>query len=1671
MPVNRRRRSGSKFVDVNEESPIVKQVPFDVLKGHGSDLNRVHYQGSDSSLNLMSDDVKNLSLKEEQRPELLGKSMSPIVHVVGPELPKVELSYFDGEPRGYWKFIRQFETYVASRVTDDSQRLLYLIHYCKGKAKTAIEGCVMMEASSGYKRAREILKRFFGQSHVIARETLEDLFSAVNFEYIDGDQLSNLAIKMENCAMVLEQMNYTSDLNSLVTLERIVRLLPQPMQAQWADWVDKLTEDNREPTFDELTRFIASRARVACSRFGRLANRSRKGHNVRTNCHVQSEQGNSSTTKTKCSMCSYDHAIDKCPQFLALTVQDRWSHAKSKGICFACLRQGHRVNECKLTKRCNVEGCEKKHHSLLHSESEKSGISSCCGYTKSLISQVCLGMIPVRLKSRKAEIVGYALLDNGSDVTLIKSNCLRSLGLSEDEASVVVETVGGNRTMKVTSAPFEVYSLDRAEHVTIEGALIVAGIPGHKPTKSAVNSLVKWPHLRDVPIVNLDSEEVLLLIGCDVPEAHWVLDQRLGGRKSPYAVKTLLGWTVFGPASYPEYRKRVVNHTSKIQTLENEIRKLYDVEFSDVYSNDKSASLEDKAAIRIVEEGTRFENGHFVVPIPWKVNPNMKGGNYEVASSRLQSLKRRLLKDDILYIKYTKGIESNFIKGYAEEIPEIQLQPSYRPRWYLPHHAVINPKKPEKLRVVLDCAAKFAGVSLNDMIYQGPDTTAELVCILLRFRKEAIAVSADVEEMFMQVKVPESDRGALRFLWWQGGDMSKEPSEFQMTSHPFGAISSPFCANFALNKTAQIFSDGYDGYVVDAVKNNFYVDDCLVSFPTCDQAKSFVKQISELLCRGGFKLKKWVTNSEEVRAILPDVCKEQSLIEMSTDYDTTHRTLGVEWDFKQDVFKFYFDAPERPLTRRGILSIVSSLFDPLGLIAPVCLTAKRLLQKLCRSQIGWDQPLNEPYMSAWLGWVSFMRQIGHVTVARGIKRKIDEPDAKVELHLFSDASEVGYGAVAYARVSYLKEPPYCILLYSKSRVAPIRQVTIPRLEMAAAVLSVRLSEVLRRSLPNFFCEVNFHTDSMIVLYYIKNMENRYSTYIANRLAVVHQYTKVEQWNYVKSSQNPADWTSRGIQKMTDLESWFKCPTLLHGEFCTTITDCPEPTPDDIEFRKTAVVNLSSIKHNMSPILSYYSEWLKLVRAVAWLRRFIEFLMVLRSPSHEGSVHLGCLKVKELDIAKRKILLMVQKEVYGEILSGFKTNGKVVSHNDLKGLSPIMLDGLLCVGGRLSYSDFSNAFKHPIILPSRHLVTEMIIRHYHKEQGHTGTSQVLATIRKRYWIIKGTSTVRRVIGKCVTCRRYTMVTGQQLMAPLPACRVQQGWYSFSAVGVDYFGPLFVKRGRSLEKRYGCVFTCLQTRAVHIEMTHSLNTDSFIMALLRFIGRRGKPAEIYSDNGSNFVGAVSELRRFVQQLNQQKIDKELSARQIQWHFNPPSSSHRGGVWERMIRSIRRLLLLITREQTLTDETLNTYLIEIERILNDRPLTPVVQDANDKLALSPNSLLLLRECDGIVEEGSIRDKYDKRWKQINHLANVFWKRWLREYLPSLQKRQKWLVEHRNFQKGDVVIVASDISTRGKWPSGVVEDCEIDDDGRVRTVVVRTNGGLVRRDIRRLCLLEGSN
>ncbi|CAH8287249.1 unnamed protein product [Heterobilharzia americana] len=1495
-----------------------------------------------------------------------------------------------------------------------------------------------------------------------------------NIEQNDAEAMSRLAIKMENCAIALEQMDYTADLNSLRTLEGIVKKLPRVLQMKWAETVEKLTETEREPTFAELTQFVSARASILLSRFGQLATSSRRPDS-KIACSTQQLVPVGGVLKPSCIFCGGNHVVTKCTTFLSLPVDERWSKAKETGCCFSCLKRGHRSVECKIHRVCSVEGCKAYHHPLLHKKTHhavgEQPEKGSCGCTESLRESVCLGLLPVRVKHGNKEVYGYAILDNGSDTTLITKNVLQLLGLSTDGTKTIIKTVSGSRLADSVSKPFEVYSLDGNECILIDRAVVARDLPVRRPKGSMRESIKRWPHLTDVPWTEVEDGEVLLLIGCDVPEAHWVLDQKLGGRKSPYAVRSLLGWVVFGPTSFREHRERVVNCTSRSDLLVDQWKKIYDYEFSDLYSGDKSLSVDDLAAVNIVQRGTYWDNGHFVVPLPWKMESKRVYGGCEVARRRLESLKRRLISSESLRESYTSAMEETIRKGYAAVAPEPQLDPSYRPRWYLPHHAVFNPKKPGKVRVVLDCAAKLSGTSLNDFLYQGPDTTANLVGILLRFRKELIALTSDVEEMFMQVKVPEFDRGALRFLWWPQGDFSKEPIEYQMTSHPFGAVSSPFCAYFAMAKTAETYANDYDSYVVEAVKHNFYVDDCLVSFASPGEAKTFVKQSTELLLRGGFKLKKWVTNSEAVRVVLPGLSHTENSVDLRVSQGSIHRALGLEWDTMHDVFKFRFEPVEKPFTKRGLLSTVSALFDPLGLIAPVCLPAKQLLQNLCKSHAGWDTPLSSNDLSLWMDWMRFMKNLGQISVPRSIKKEDKSEMSKIELHLFCDASESGYGAVAYSWNVPKNTPPYSILLYSKSRVAPLKTVTVPRLELAAAVLSVRMSEILRKNLPNSFDKTYFWTDSMIVLYYIRNTESRYSTFVANRLAIIHQYSSPNQWGYVKSEENPADWTSRGIRKACELASWIQGPSFLGTRQFSSTTDlCWKEPPKNVELKRSVRTNTNVTELTADPILAYHSDWVRLIKAVAWLKRYVVYISVMYSRRQGVSLNVGYLTADELEAARHKVLCMVQQEVYGELIKELREKGSCeTEEGELQRLSPILVDGLVCVGGRLNYSDYPLTFKHPVILPRHHFVTELIIRHYHIIEGHTGTSQVLATLRRNYWIIKGISAVKRVIRKCIECRRLKAALGQQMMAPLPVCRVQKGWFCFSSVGIDYFGPLMVRQGRREEKRYGCVFTCLQTRAIHLEVAFNLGTDAFIMAVMRFIGRRGTPAEIYSDNGSNFVGAISELRQLVSVWDRRRINDAMVSKGIRWSFNPPQASHRGGIWERMIRSVRRLLMVISKEQTLHDDTLATYFVEIERILNNRPIVPMTTDPKDELALTPNSLLLLRDSGGIVVEGTIADNYVRRWKQVNYLADVFWRRWMKEYLPCLQTRQKWLGRKRNFKEGDVVIVASEKTPRGSWPLGVIETCEKDEDDLVRTVMVRMKEGTVRRDIRKLCLLEG--
>ncbi|CAI2732197.1 unnamed protein product [Schistosoma spindalis] len=1558
-------------------------------------------------------------------------------------LPKIDMMFFDGQPSQYHRFISQFTSIIESKLSDKCQLLSYLSYYCKGKARTAIEACISLPSHLGYDRAKQILYDLFGKEHLVARNLITEL---LNHKSVEGsaDGLTDFAIKLRNVCITLKEMGYMSDVNSTANLEIIVSRLPLELQNKWVEAADRIMMAGREPIFEELVMFVEERARIARSRFGRLVHcnsKFRKGNyeghvDRRSRLNVVKREPSTSLKTLSCEICFGHHKEKDCMKLSKMNVTERRLEVRRRGLCYLCLRKGHIAKSCNSDIRCDVDNCRIRHNPLLHIDANNKHMVNFAKDFNS--SKVCLGIIPVRLYGPKGCLETYALLDSGSDTSIVCEELINRLGIEGKETSIRVTTVNGTSTCECLEVNLEVFSLDQRGSIKINKAYTTKKLPIDYAEPLTELQLRRWKHLRDITLPRLQSNLVGILIGCDAPDAHWVLEQRLGDRKHPFGVRTHLGWMILGPKGVSRSLHQVQWCHCSTNDILRDIERLYNHEFEDADVFRNEYSVEDKRALEIVNNSFRLEGGHFQVGLLWKYDKPRLPNNLELAERRLECLRKRFMKDNSLLEKYQAVMNKHLSKGYIIEASKEGFDRD-AVCWYIPHHPVINPKKPGKLRIVFDCAAVYQGCSLNDQLLRGPNTVNSLIGILLRFRLGNVALAADIEEMFLQVKIPRQDRGAFRLLWWEDGDIRQRAKEYCLTVHPFGAVSSPFCANFALRKSVDIFGKELNKNVREVVDKSFYVDDYLASIDNVQDAIELAKALGLLLRKGGFRLTKWISNCLQVlESIDPDE-RAEAVREIDFERLPTERTLGLFWNTIVDAFEFKVRVPKRPLTRRGILSSVASLYDPLGLLAPFILPMKQLLQRLSKLGLGWDEEIPSEECKRWLEILSELQRVENVSFPRCVL--FPQSDRSLlELHIFCDASEIGYGAVAYIRSCILDTGIYSRLITAKARVTPLKVQTIPRLELTAAVLAARMGSQLQSELDIKFAEVKFWTDSMIVLHYIRNEKSQFKTFIANRISTIHSLTKVDQWRFVPSKENVADFASRGVGFNIDhVKVWEEGPHFLRKpKECWPDANVQDPEPHLLELKKAMSMHVMVGESTVDLLINYYSDWTRLLKAVAWMIRFKQYLLIMYSGRGDLSLQVGMLRVDELNLACLDLIRYVQSIVFRkeiEMLSSDNISKVKITNSPLRILNPMIIDGLLCVGGRLQISSWSESRKHPIILPSKHTITNLILRYYHVLEGHVGATQVMATVRERFWVLRGGVAMRRVIKDCVYCKRRNARPIQQLMAPLPPVRIEGGDYPFLSVGVDYFGPLMVKHGRNTEKRYGCVFTRLKLRAVHLEVAYSFTTDSFIMALMRFVSRRGYSKEIFSDNGSNLVGAEHELRKCLQGWVQERIHSDLLKKGIDWHFNPPAASHWGGVWERMIRSVRRVLSTLVKEQPLTDECLETFMTEAERIINNRPLVPVTDDPKDLDAITPAKLLLLRENVAEFANTLSNDRYSKRWKQANYLAQVFWRRWSKEYVSLLQRRYKWTQLERNIREGDLVMICSDFSEKNKWPLGLVQ------------------------------------
>ncbi|XP_076660431.1 uncharacterized protein LOC143363785 [Halictus rubicundus] len=854
---------------------------------------------------------------------------------------------------------------------------------------------------------------------------------------------------------------------------------------------------------------------------------------------------------------------------------------------------------------------------------------------------------------------------------------------------------------------------------------------------------------------------------------------------------------------------------------------------------------------------------------------------------------------------------------------------------------------------------------------------------------------------------------------------------------------------------------------VPVLQDQTYVDDCLFGADSPELLRRTRDQLIALLQAGGFRLRKWASNTS---SLLEDIDPADHGL-ASTKSITTADTipiLGIAWIPALDRFQIRLHHSTEPTnTKRAVLSALARLFDPLGWIAPVVVTAKLIMQRLWAARCDWDEPIPDRLRHEWQTYLGNLPGLEAIQIPRPIA---SGSVRRRSLHGFADASSTAYAAAVYIR-SVLQDGRVEIeLLLAKSRVAPVKTISVPRLELSAALLLASLVAFVRSSLRYEQCDTHCWTDSSIVHTWLSQSPAKWKTFVANRVAKIQASLPDVLWHHVPTQDNPADCASRGISPR-ELQShplWWHGPTWLEkpSEAWPTRTfDSTSHT--ECEARPVSIASMVSVPDKVN-LASRYSSWPKLIRVTAYVQRFIK-----RLRSQPRGCTTTALLPDEVAEAKRHWLKQIQADTFPQELRTLAAHGTVPKQSPLSSLNPYLdSDGLIRAKGRLSKAQ-PEIENEPIILRS-HPLLSLLIHHTHLTNLHAGPQLTLACLRHEYWILRARATVRAVLHRCVPCTRERAAIPHQLMGDLPASRVTKAERAFTHTGVDYAGPIQVRtargRGHKSQKAYIAVFICLTTKAIHLEVVSDYTSAAFLAAYHRFVSRRGLPRSMSSDNGTTFHGANRELTTAYRAATRDPdVHNKLAIDGVTWHFLPPTAPHFGGLWEAAVKSVKHHLKRCIGAHTLTFEELSTFLCRAEACLNSRPIAPTSECLDDYSVLTPGHFLIGAALVASPEPSVLHLAENRlsRWQLIQRLTETFWRAWMTDYVQTLLQRPKWKTRQNLTKVGQIVLLRNTNTPPCTWALGRIVACHPGDDGLVRVVTVKTAQAEFKRPIAKLCFL----
>ncbi|XP_003742241.1 uncharacterized protein LOC100902447 [Galendromus occidentalis] len=1047
--------------------------------------------------------------------------------------------------------------------------------------------------------------------------------------------------------------------------------------------------------------------------------------------------------------------------------------------------------------------------------------------------------------------------------------------------------------------------------------------------------------------------------------------------------------------------------------------------------------------------------------------------NFPAAKQQAHKLLKSLDQKPSLREEYIKQMNVFFDSGYAEPVPLGE-----KPRYFMPHFPVVNESKVSyKVRPVFNASSKMKGqLSLNDVILEVPNLLPTSVEMLSKFRVREIAFVGDITKAYLTIGVKPEMRNFQCFLWSRNGDASNL-KVYRMNRNCFGVKDAQFNVISVIRMHANNFQNSHPG-ASKALMEDLYMDDLVTGADSIEEAREIQSDISYILGKAAMVMRKWRFSEES--------CDDNSQVILGSQMP--EKVLGVVWNNETDALTFdpanliEFVAAAKP-TKRTLLGAAARLYDPTGFLSPFVMQIKLLIQKVHLQKLGLDKAFQGEILDGWKKWCDQLPFISRFQIPRCFTKGFRA--VKLELHTFADASDSAYAAVVYLKSwNPNSDERAVVLVASKARMTPLKSLsslTIPKKELVAAMCAARLAASIKKFL-NLSCETFYWTDSMNVYYWIRrDCPLKYEVFVRNRLIEISKLTKPLEWRHVPGVENPADYPSRGMsmEKLLKEPSWLNGPAFLKSEIY------PEVHSTEVEvFVATATQVEVKEKNSVIPI-ERYSTLRRAIRVTATIFRAIAIFQLRwyqKNARTRKSKELASQKVKlfgkgvpsdsitrrpitalELKLAKQHLTREAQQRCFREVA----LSRSVAESQALTSLGAYFDSAdLLRLGGRLENFEGDEALKHPIVL-SEDWFTTLVIRDLHENQlSHLRTDMVLANLRQEFWILQARRQVKKVIGRCVRCKRYTAKPSGAPQAPLPAPRTESGGV-FRNVGIDYLGPFEIRSG----KVWICLFTCSVTRGVHFEVVEDYSAEAFLQALKRFVATRGLPARIISDNGSNFVRSARGLRCLWENLRSAQVQEFMSVRGFQWSFNVPRAAWWGGQFERLVRVTKDCMRKTLNGAVLSLFGFMTAIKEIEAIINSRPLTVLPDNPSLPEALTPahfitgaNSLSLPKG--SVKSKGEKDDRLTRFWRIREKLLNDFWMRWRNEYFLMLRSaHEKGRVRDSSpLALDDIVLIHEPKLERARWRLGRVVELPPGKDKVVRSCRVKTQNGILTRALQHI-------